>query len=75
MYLIKRFFSVSAAILLIAILLTACATSKSNPVAGRAAGKNNFARFNPVHQKAEPLRKKFVIRNGNRVYLGQVKPK
>ncbi|MBZ0244021.1 MAG: hypothetical protein K8F24_12440 [Bacteroidales bacterium] len=64
-------------IALIALTLTfftSCSPASSNPIAGRTAGKNK-ASFNAASPKSQPLPKKFIIRNGRKTYLGQIKPK
>ncbi len=54
--------------------ITGCSPANSNPIAGRTAGKNK-ASFNAASPKSQPVPKKFVIRNGRKTYLGQIKPK
>ena len=51
-----------------------CSPASSNPIAGRTAGKNK-ASFNASSPKNQPVPKNFIIRNGRKTYLGQVKPK
>jgi len=55
-------------------LFVGCSPANSNPIAGRTAGKNK-ASFNASSPKSQPVPKKFVIKNGRRTYLGQIKPK
>jgi len=56
------------------LAITACSPARSNPIAGRTAGKNKSS-FNPVSQKSQPVPKKFVIKRGSKTYLGQINPK
>lgn len=64
----------TALIVLAFSFITSCSPANSNPIAGRTAGKNK-ASFNAASSKSQPVPKKFIIRNGRKTYLGQIKPK
>ncbi len=60
-------------ILVLSTVLTACNRGSSYVLSGRAADKKQ-SHFNPTSSKSQPIPKKFVIRNGKKTYLGQLKP-
>lgn len=59
---------------LVIFFFVGCSPAGSNPIAGRTAGKNKTS-FNAASPKSQPVPKNFVIKNGRKTYLGQIKPK
>jgi hypothetical protein len=58
----------------ISMLSMSCNRGSSYVLSGYA-GKNKQTQFDPVSQKSQPVPKKYVIKNGSKNYLGQVKPR
>ncbi len=58
----------------LSMLSMSCNRGSSYVLSGRATTKKQ-THFNPVSQKSQPVPKKFIIKNGSKTYLGQVKPK
>ncbi len=54
------------------IVFASCNRSSSYVLSGHAANSKQ-SHFNPVSQKSQPIPKKFVIKNGRKTYLGQIK--
>ncbi|MDN5348617.1 MAG: hypothetical protein PWQ54_13 [Bacteroidales bacterium] len=69
----KNTFKLIFFILVLSTVLTACNRDSSYVLSGRAADKKQ-SHFNPTSTKAQPIPKKFVIKNGKKTYLGQLKP-
>jgi hypothetical protein len=60
-------------IFIVSTVLTACSRGSSYVLTGRAAN-NKQSHFNPTSTKSQPVPKKFIIKNGTKTYLGQIKP-
>jgi hypothetical protein len=60
-------------ILLVSTVLTACNRGSSYVLSGRATN-NKQSHINPISTKSQPVPKKFIIKNGKKTYLGQIKP-
>jgi hypothetical protein len=58
----------------LSMLSISCNRGSSYVLSGRA-NANKQTHFNPVSPKSQPVPKKFIIKNGSKTYLGQVKPK
>ncbi len=57
--------------MVVVISVSSCASAKRNPVAGKYAGKQ-IAYKDPVSIKKKSVRKSFIIKDAETIYLGQI---